>query len=55
MSDKQSVQNQKAQKSNVLRSEKKTGNGTILQIAEQELEHVVGGDIGETEDRKSVV
>ena len=49
MSDKQSDQKQKAQKSNVLRSEKKTGNGAILQLAEQELEHVVGGYIGETE------
>ena len=49
MSDKQFVQNQKAQKANVPRSEKKTGNGAILQLAEQELEHVVGGYIGETE------
>ena len=45
MSDKKSVQ---IPKDNILISDK-TGNGAAAQLAEEELEQVVGGYIGETE------
>ena len=45
MSDKKSVQ---ILKDNILISDK-TGNGAAAQLAEEELEQVVGGYIGETE------
>jgi hypothetical protein len=46
MSDKNPVQNPKG---DLLRLEKKTGYGATTQLAEKELERIVGGYIGETE------
>jgi hypothetical protein len=40
-------------KDNLFRSETKSGNGTAAQLAEEELERVVGGYIGETEKNLS--
>jgi hypothetical protein len=48
MSDKKSVRNPKEN----LKAEKKAGDCTSAQLAEEELECVVGGYIGETEKNR---
>ncbi len=40
-------------KGNIFRSEK-TGNGAAPQLADEELERIVGGYIGETEKNRSL-